>query len=167
MRYVGDESLKNALGLMIDKLLSGETPFKINFRIVQRVYFLGQTWIAGNDHRVVINQQLGKIIRTNRGLRRAYAVLGHEIGHVLYHNDCLKNGMEIKTDLESLVSAEKEADKHAMRMLGKIYPDPKEILLDQISYALKISLKHAKTEEKKELAKTFAKERRLSLSKLG
>lgn len=167
MRYVGDSNFKSTLEKMVTKLLSGESLQNINFRIVQGVYFLAQTWTIETDHRVVINKKLGRMMHTDRGLKRAYAVLAHEIGHIFFHNYFLEKGALANDTSAFSVMAEKEADKHAVRLLKKLYPNPKEILLDQIAYALKISLKYAKTEEKKGLAKTFAKERKLSLNELG
>jgi len=167
MRYVGDKRLEKAIESMLKQLLPQENAIQINFRVVKDIYPLVFTTVDGGRHRFWINKKVKRMMQTKRGLKRAYAVFAHEIGHLLFHNAFLEKMAIARSTAAFSVMAEKEADKHAMRLLGKLYPDPKEILLDQIDYALKISLKHAKTEEKKELAKTFAKERRLSLSKLG
>lgn len=157
MNYVGNADLKRTVKEMLDKLLTGESIGPIEFRLIKREYFLGNTWIAGNRHRIVINHRIGRMMKTKRGLARAYAILAHEVGHVMHVNGLVdKPVKEEDFTNEFRVSAEKEADRHAIRLLAKIYPNPKEIILEQIAYAHRISHKYAKKKEALELAEIFA-----------
>lgn len=165
MYYVGTANLKRTLQEMLDRLLAGESIGPIEFRLIKREFFLGNTWIAGNRHRIVINHRIGRMIKTKRGLARAYAVLAHEVGHVMHVNGLVEKAVrEEDITTEFRVMAEKEADRHALRLLAKIYPNPKEIILEQIAYAHRISLKHAKEKNNIELANIFAYGRKNALT---
>jgi hypothetical protein len=165
MYYVGNADLKRTLKKMLDNLLASESIGPLEFRLIKGEYFLGNTWIAGKRHRIVINHRIGRMIKTKRGLARAYAVLAHEIGHVLHVKGLSEKPVKDKDfTTEFRVSAEKEADRHAIRLLAKIYPNPKEIILEQIAYAHRISLRHAKEKNNIELANIFAYGRKNALT---
>jgi len=165
MYYVGNADLKRTVKEMLDRLLAGESIGPVEFRLIKGELFLGNTWIVGNRHRIIINHRIGRMIKSKRGLARAYAVLAHEVGHVMHVNGLAEKPVkEEDFTTEFRVAAEKGADRRALRLLAKIYPNPKEIILEQIAYAHRISLKYAKEKEALELAEIFAHGRNNGLS---
>ncbi|HMN19602.1 MAG TPA: hypothetical protein PKA31_03345 [Candidatus Moranbacteria bacterium] len=138
---------------MLKKLIDIEELENVEMRFIKYAPFMARTegrqTHRGTFFRIFINHATYKIIRTRRGMRLIYAELAHEIGHVMHHKKNLVYLEKEQSPEEKLV-AEKGADEYALLMLSKIFPDPKEVLLEQSFHALKASLlnKNASVEEK-------------------
>lgn len=164
--YVGDVSLREQVRGIINHLMEGEEKFPVNFRFIENYLPIATTVYCGDRHRIFMDYKKAKrLVRTQRGIARIYAVMAHEIGHMYHHAP--KAGAdfcEADFTLEFRLEAERAADQHALRMLMRIYPNAREILLEQINNAYKVSIKikGAKPEDI-ELATAFVETRRAGL----
>lgn len=146
MCYVGDESLKKSILLIIASLVDFTIMSNVDVRIMKYVLFLGKTETrktpTGTFHRIFVNPKAKRLMKTKRGLLLMYAVLAHEIGHIRHYEKAMQAMKEEDFTLKFKLQAEVEADKYAHAMLAGIFTNPAEILLAQAAYAFEKSLRN-------------------------
>lgn len=165
MKIIEDKMLeKKLIKMLFDLLRNGSLPSvieRIEFVTVKNVLFLANTEIVGKKHRIFFSSKLNRISKTKRGLARTYALIAHEIGHMMHMANLATIPFK-EPDLAFRVQAEGEADKNGLPLLRKVYPEnAKWIMLEQAEYALKRSLGNSNaSKEDIAIAKLFFEKRR-------
>lgn len=152
LKRVNDSYLSEKIQEMILELIDPIEEGAINFIFVTDVPFLGYTIFNEGlgKYFILINIKVKEMICEEAAVEIVYAMLSHEIGHVL-------------KDLESRETSCIEADGKALVLLGKIYKNPIEVLLKQINYVEKKALESNATKREKEMTISLAKRRRNAL----
>jgi hypothetical protein len=164
LEIVSDPDLAIDIRKIILLLLGPKEVETISFMFMDGVVFFGYTVFHEDlkKYFILINLKVKEMLNEKEGVEIVCAMLAHEIGHI---KDDQKTGIHLKESDYFLLSKELGADKEALVFLGRIYRNPKKILLKQIEFAKDTVLKcgHA-TKKDKALTTFLAKKRQEALA---
>lgn len=144
LKQINDSKLEKTISSMIYKLFDNneKAASKIVFGIFKGMLPVGGLMMDLVNHFIFINAEVKEMLKNEDGKEIVYAVLAHEIGHIVdtrKNNYCYEEPLKNYScdySLEQRLKYEVQADEIALVLLREIYSNPKEILFKQICFVM-------------------------------